>query len=78
MLNEEDGVQASIEVVGGGRRLSVLSRLSDKMVRSYELQKGLNKIKSEKAPGVDQSAEEFIIRKEEHGCLLRAIVYLSF
>ena len=38
LMNVQDGVQASIVVVGGERRMLVFGRLNDRMEKSYEVE----------------------------------------
>ena len=54
LLNVQNGVQASVVVIGGDRRMPVFGRLNDRAVESYEVDEGMSKMKGEKAPGLDQ------------------------
>ena len=40
--NEQEGVQASVVVVGGDRKMPVFGRLNDRGVGSYEVEEGMS------------------------------------
>ena len=49
----QDGEQASIVAVGGGRKMPVFGRLNEREVESCEVEEGMSKVKEGKAPGLD-------------------------
>ena len=60
LLNVQDGVQANVVAVGSDRKMLVFGRLNDRGVESCEVEEGMCKMKSGKAPGLDQCSLEFL------------------
>ena len=50
LFNVDYGVQVSVVVIGGDKRMSVFGRLNDREVKSYEVDERMSKMKARKAP----------------------------